>query len=310
MNIYQINFNIDYSQWSKLFLSVHKPTLSQSWAYGEAKVKGQTWEVTRGVITENEKPIALIQAWYKKILFFKLVRISYGPLWIIQKPSSEQIRGVLHAIKKFWNLKNFSALSIAPNLENTPEGNTILTELGYQKRKSRPHESGLINIMPSHQDMRATLRKNWRRHLNASEKVGLTFNVSREYSDFKWMISCFETLRKEKNFYGHSVSLLDALHHSSTDFHETSVAIVSHGAERVAGILISYHGSSCTPLVSWLNEKGRALHAGNFLVWNSVPYAKSKGYAFFDLGNTQDNSFKTGLPHTHYQLIGEYYFFI
>src|SRR3990167_2368035 len=307
MQIYKINFNIHYQQWSQIFLSVSKPTLTQSWNYGEAKVKAQNWKVLRGIITENEKPIALIQAWYKNFLFFKLVRVSYGPLWIIDHPSLEQIKGAFREIKKKWGLKKLSVLSIAPNLENSFDHNKILTELCFYKRKSRAYESGWIDLKQSIVYLRAKLRVNWRNQLCLSEKKGLTFQVSNNIVDFQWLICCFNYFRKKKNFYGHSIELLDALYQESQNNYKTEVMFVSSGNERVAGILLADYGSSCIPLIIWLNDNGRKLNAGNFLLWNSVLYAKSKGCLWFDLGSTYNNTFKTGLPHIPFQLIGEYY---
>jgi len=305
---YKIIYIDDYEKWSCYCSSVKKSNLSQSWHYGEAKIQSQSWKILRGIITENEEPIALVQAWYKKILFLKFVRISYGPLWIIENPTLQQIKAVFQVIKNQWGLKKLALLSIGPNLENTSENNAVLKKLRFYKRKSMAFESGLTDLTPTESDLRSALRKNWRRHLNASEKMGLTYHVSKDYSDFQWMISCFEKLRNEKNFLGHPIPLLNALYGASFDIYETSAAIVTHNNEKIAGILISHHGSSCTPLVSWLSDNGRSLHAGNFLLWNSILYAKNKGCLWFDLGGTNNSTaFKTGLPHTPYQMIGEYY---
>src|SRR3990167_2264285 len=90
--IYKIHPITDYQQWSQYFFSVKKPNLLQSWSYGNAKMKSQGWKLMRGIIYENDQPVALIQIWYKKFLLIKFARLSYGPLWIIEHPSLEQIR--------------------------------------------------------------------------------------------------------------------------------------------------------------------------------------------------------------------------
>ena len=306
--IYKIHPITDYQQWSQYFFSVKKPNLLQSWSYGNAKMKSQGWKLMRGIIYENDQPLALIQIWYKTFLFIKFVRVSYGPLWLVEYPALEQIHGTFSIIKKHWNLRTFSVLSIAPNLENVPDNNKILAALSFYKRKCILYKSGLIDLTQSISDLRSKLRQNWRNQLKSAEKKELTFHVGQDYADFQWIISCFDRFRKEKNFYGHSIPLLNALHNCSFDFHETWVAIVSHGTERVSGMLIAYYGSSCTPLIIWLNKNGRSLNAGNFLLWNSILYAKNKGSLWFDLGGTNDaTKFKMGLPHEGYQMIGEYY---
>lgn len=310
MNNYEINFDIDYQEWSHYFLLVQKPYLSQSWNYGDAKKESQGWKVTRCIITENNKPIALIQGWYKKFLFISFVRISYGPLWIIKSPSEDQIKSVFYTIKKSFNLKKLKFLSIAPNLENTPENNKILSDLKFYKRNCLGYESGLVDLSQSVTDLRSKLRQSWRRHIKDAEKLGLTFHVSKDHSDIQWMFARFDEFRKKKGFYGHSITLLNSLYFLSRDFQETSVAIVSLNDERLTGVLISYHGLSCTPLITCITEEGRKFNAGNFLTWNCLLYAKTKNCLWFDLGSTTNNNFKARIPHIPFQLIGEYFCFI
>ncbi|OGT39885.1 MAG: hypothetical protein A3E81_01845 [Gammaproteobacteria bacterium RIFCSPHIGHO2_12_FULL_36_30] len=309
-NKYKINFKIEYQQWLQYFSSVEKPNLSQSWHYGDAKMKSHRWKIIRAIVSENEKPIALIQVWYKKILFFKFARISYGPLWIIPTPSLEQIQAIFYIIKKQWCLKKLCVLSIAPNLKNSSENNNVLENLGFFKRKGMQYESGLIDLTQSIETLRCNLRQNWRNQLNFAEKKELIFTVSDYDSDFQWLIACFNTFRNEKNFYGHSVKLLRALWQSNTEYQKTNVGFVTHHNEKVAGILIAQSGASCVPLIIWVNKNGRKLNAGNFLLWNSVLYSKKQGTLWFDLGSIINNTFKTGLPHIPFQLIGEYYGFI
>lgn len=310
LSSYGIQFNIDYEKWLSYFLLVNKPNITQSWHYGDAKVKSQGWKIIRGIITENDKPIALIQALYRKFLFVKFVRVSYGPLWIIEAPSLAQIKGVFHVIIKNWNVRKRSVLSIAPNLESSQENNKILSELHFFKRKCVAYQSGLVDLTQSIEDLRARLRQNWRNQLNSSEKKKLSFHVSQIDSDFRWLIASFEVFRREKNFYGHSIALLKALHDGATDLHEVFVTFVSQGGDRVAGMLIVNSGLFCVPLVIWTNKNGRTLNAGNFLLWNSVLCAKDKGYLWFDLGSTSGAKFKAGLPHIPYQMIGEYCGFV
>ena len=81
--------------------------------------------------------------------------------------------------------------------------------------------------MHSENELREKLRQNWRNQLKLSEKNEFIFNISKEYTDFQWIMACFEKLRKEKKFYGHSIELLESLFHTSFDQHNTHIAIVS-----------------------------------------------------------------------------------
>jgi len=308
---YHIEFNIDYQKWKQYFLIVKKPNLLQSWSYGDAKASSQRWNVRRAIIYENDKPIALLQVLYKRFLFIKVVRINQGPLWIVDAPTIKQVEGVFRVIKKSWSIWTFSILLTAPNLENISSFKEILSSLRFYNRGSYKLNSGLINLKQSEEDLRAGLRGNWRRRLKTSEKNELSFVISRDNLELQWLMSKYAEYQKDKSFQGAPIPLLEALHKASNEFHEVCMGFVVHQNERVAATLVAYYGSSCTPLVSWLSDKGRELNAGNFMLWNIVLFSQEKGCDWFDQGGIDEKNpdvarFKRGIPCDEYQLIGEY----
>lgn len=309
---YSIKFGINYHEWSYYYLQINKANLLQSWFYAEAKTKSQNWKVERGIIYEMGRPIALIQALYKSYFFIKLVRLNQAPLWLIENPSLEQIKNVFQLIKTQWNIRTLSLLFIAPNLFNEDRFKKTLALLRFYKRSCVNLESGWIDLSTSESDLSKGLRSNWRRGLKSAERSNLTFTVSSNKEDFQWLMSQYKVYQKEKTFQGPPIELLEALYDCSMDFQSLWVAFVSRDNERIAGLLVASHGSTCSPLVSWLNPNGRELNAGNFVLWNSLLYAKNKGHLWFEQGglngeNSSVAKFKRGIPCEEYQLIGEYF---
>ncbi len=303
---YSIDTQISHEQWVLYFNAITQSYLSQSWDYGEAKKRGQRWCPMRGIVKENDQPIALFQAWIKSFGLFKVVRMSYGPLWLIESPNLEQIKGVFYAIKCLWNIKRGSILFVAPNLPHLSEYSQILTELRYYKRKTEIFESGHVDLTQPTTTLRKELRGNWRNQLTSAEKKELVFHASVERDDFHWLMQCFKQYRKEKKFYGHSIYLLEALFDQLAPKKNITICIVNHHQERVAGMLMADYGSACVPLVICMSPQGKKLNAGNVLFWNAMMVAKDKGMVCFDLGGTNGSTFKTGVPHEPYQMLGEY----
>ncbi|OGT32444.1 MAG: hypothetical protein A3C44_03330 [Gammaproteobacteria bacterium RIFCSPHIGHO2_02_FULL_39_13] len=305
----KMELNISAEEWHRYFLLVEKSYITQAWAYGDArKIFG--WKTIRGIFVDNGVPIALLQIMYKKFLFMKIVRISYGPLWLIKCPTDTQIREIFYIIKKRWNVIKGCLLFIAPNLENTPENNEILYNLSYFKRKCINAESGLIDLRLSADELRAGIRSNWRNHLKLSEKNALSFHISQTDDDFQWLMSFFKNYQKEKKFRGYHVAQLKEIFSCFSRLNNAWVTIVSKNQGRLGGSLIIGYGTCCVALIIWMSENGRCLNAGNFLLWNSILHAKNQGYLKFDLGSTRQNSFKKGLPQMSYELVGEYFILI
>ena len=124
-------------------------------------------------------------------------------------------------------------------------------------------------------------------------------------------MSKYAEYQKKKNFQGAHVVLLEARYKNSDDVHELWATFALYKNEKVAALLIAYYGSSCTLLVSWSSDKARELNAGNFILWNSILYSKTKSCLWFDQGGIDKNNshvakFKRGIPCEEYELIGEY----
>ena len=75
-------FNESEEDWEKYIGMVVKSNISQSWGYGKAKEKSESWRVRRGLIKHNSNVIAIFQALEKSLFSFKIIRINRGPLLI------------------------------------------------------------------------------------------------------------------------------------------------------------------------------------------------------------------------------------
>lgn len=309
---YQLILNPTFSVWQELFLKVSKPNLLQSWNYGLAKTKSENWSVCRGIILQNEKPVAIYQALERSCFFMKIVRLNLGPLWLIE-PTEKDIKEVFYLIKSNYSLRKLSILSIAPNLSFSAANKKILNEIGIYKNKINFFQlkSGLVDLKKSEENLLKGLRSNWRRQLRSAEKHGLKLIKTNSPADFNWLMSMYDIFRREKNFTGVSINLLHEFFKLFSDSNEIWIFIALDGEERIGGLLILNYITGCIPIIICLSQKGRARNAGNFLLWNALLYAKNQGCSWFDQGG-MDNSdapiskFKSGLPCVLYDMIGEY----
>jgi lipid II:glycine glycyltransferase (peptidoglycan interpeptide bridge formation enzyme) len=85
-----------------------------------------------------------------------------------------------------------------------------------------------------------------------------------------------------------------------------------HDGDAVAGICVASHGSAATYLLGWNGDRGRALKANQYLLWQAIVNLKTSGFRWFDLGGVDEETtpgiaaFKLGLGGERYELVGEY----
>jgi len=83
--------------------------------------------------------------------------------------------------------------------------------------------------------------------------------------------------------------------------------------ERLGGLLIACYGDTCLALAgSSPNPKGRSVHSGNLVWWQTIVKMKELGYRWLDVGGTHPEGtpqgilhFKAGLGGVPYRLVGE-----
>lgn len=302
---------LDRDKWNEQLMLTGKSNLLQSWEYGEAKARVEGWKVRRGIVTDNDRTVALLQALEKGLPFIgKVVRINRAPLYPGGSPSREEKKAVYSAIKSEFNRAKRKILFIAPELEDSPENIVMLHSLGYGLLRRCGWRSLWLDLRKPVDDLRKGLKSNWRNHLTLAEKNGLELTVSSAEADFDWLMGKYKEMTVEKGFKGPSVSLLSSLRNCA-DKNTMSVFQALHGIDKVAGLLVVTHGSACTYLIGWNGPSGRKLNANNFLLWNAVIEMKRMGLSWFDLGGIDDDEtphisrFKRGMGGKEYCLVGE-----
>jgi lipid II:glycine glycyltransferase (peptidoglycan interpeptide bridge formation enzyme) len=114
-----------------------------------------------------------------------------------------------------------------------------------------------------------------------------------------------------RNYRGPSPAFLRAMHGASSDKSPLVVLRALHGGKPVAGVLLVRHGRAATYQVGWTDERGRAVRAHHFLLWQSVLWLVKHGYIGFDLGGINEKTpgiarFKTRMGGKPFRLVGGY----
>lgn len=300
--------------WDNYFLLVNKPHLMQSWIYGEAKVISEKWIVTRFIICKDLLPVALLQVLKIKFLFFKVVRINRGPLWIGDEGSLDSIIATFIKINKCWPWYKANILLVNPNLISVPEHHAILSVCGFRSYSSG-FISALVDLRKSEKCLEESFSRNWRRAIKLCRNEGVKTILSYEREDLSWLIGKYKVLKEKNKFNGISEDLLYALYDANLGNQNFMIFKAMHKCEIISSVLIVRYGLGSIPLVCWNEDRLGVLDAYCFLLLEATLELKKRGCIWFDVGGMSDKrnhervenigKFKRGMNGEEYTLVGD-----
>lgn len=302
---------VDRARWEDLFAAAGRTSLTQSWAYGEAKAAVEGWRVHRAVVTDGGQPLALAQVLERRVGgLLRVGRLNRGPVWLTP-PDPAALRDALSGIAAPWRWWRGGVFLTAPDLgaDHLP----MLSQLGFRRRAAPAWRSAWLDLSPEPDALRRRLNGKWRNMLSAAEKAGLSVEVLPGADGFQWLMERYRAEMAEKGFAGASPELLGALsRHAARPDDMLILAARAAGGEAVGGVLLARHGDAATYMVGWTGAEGRKSKAGNLMLWSAVLELRGRGCRWFDLGGIDDvltpgiAAFKRGMNGEEYCLAGEF----
>ncbi|WEK05505.1 MAG: GNAT family N-acetyltransferase [Candidatus Devosia phytovorans] len=158
----------------------------------------------------------------------------------------------------------------------------------------------IVNLRLTDEEQRKSFSQTWRRQLNKSEKVGLTFEhvPAEQVGDFE---ALYNAMTDRKQFSDHSAyETVPALMAIEVDNLRPEVFYVRHEGVLVAGALIFKAGDRAVYLYGATTDAALPLRAGYFLHWHVIRWLRDNTPAtWYDLGGTDGfqglHQFKKGM---------------
>lgn len=158
----------------------------------------------------------------------------------------------------------------------------------------------IVNLRLSDEEQRKSFSQTWRRQLNKSEKVGLSFEhvPAEQVGDFE---ALYNAMTDRKQFSDHSAyETVPALMAIEVDNLRPEVFYVRHEGVLVAGALIFKAGDRAVYLYGATTDQALPLRAGYFLHWHVIRWLRDNTPAtWYDLGGTDGfqglHQFKKGM---------------
>jgi hypothetical protein len=272
--------NDDAARWRSLFDAVPRPALEQSWAFGEAMAATEKVTVERSVVSRDEAPLALVQAFRRKLIGgFSLVRVVRGPVWL-KEPDLVQAGEILRVLRSHWRPGKGALFSLVPELPAGDDADNAMRAAGM-RRMVTGYSTIWVDLAPDIDALRAGLDGKWRNALVKAEAGNIRLQRSQGGDVLHDLTARYDAFRKTRRFLGPDGKLARAMVKASND---VTVLSAHQGDALIAGIVLVRHGPSATYFISWSGEAGREINAHNLLLWRAIETLKKDGVRWFDLG--------------------------
>ncbi|MDD9877089.1 MAG: GNAT family N-acetyltransferase [Magnetovibrio sp.] len=312
-------FRIDIQQdgasdWTDRIAGYPNLSLLQCGEYGDAKAAVDGWRVERGLIASDTGEPAPFQA-----LIRNLPGLGGGLVWLNRAPllaadaDGPALDGVLGALRRHYVDGQGFYLRVAPALPSLDPASPAPAPTGFDPAGAAGWASAALDLAPDADALRASLRRNWRSHLNKSERADLAVASGAEGQPFDDFLAGFRRFIGDQGI-ATSVTpgLIGELQARLPAGRKLQAYVAERDGEPLAGVLIARYGPTAEYLAAYSSHPGRKLGAGQNLLWRAIVDAKAAGARRFDMGGMDPDQtpegifkFKDGVRPVPYRLMAE-----
>ncbi len=301
-------------EWNQLAGPMAGFSLMQCWEWGEAKAGTGPWRVERGTLSRDGGAVGAFQTLVRALpggLPGGLAWINRAPLWRDpQDGGRAPSKAMMSALARHYVHRRGLYLRLAPvQAEDGFDGD----DDGLVAAGVEGWASAVLDLERSVEDLRLGLHQKWRNALNKAERSAIEVRAGPDEGLFAEFLDGYRSMTRERGF-ATSVTpeLLTALQSALPEEGRMETFMATHDGAPAGSVLMVRHGDTAEYLAGTVAEAGRAVNAGQLLLWRAVVAMKERGARRFDLGGLDARltppgirRFKDGLGGTPYRLAPE-----
>ena len=300
-------------EWYQIISQFEDLSLAQMWEYAEAKAKLGPWKPIRHLFWKGNEIVGVAQGVMRTIPLLKrgLVWICRAPLWKKNGKTGNLVlmREMLNDLRKYWINERNMYLLIQPPLLDKQENRLLMKKIGFHPYQPLfKYASAVIDLTKSQGELRKGLKQKWRNCLNKAERLGISCVCGTSKELIETLLYDYQELLHCKKFRTPiTPTLIRTLQNLLPNKYKMWVFAAKKEKKHLGSVLIARYGHSCMYLVGAVNESGKKLNAGQFLLWQSICKMRELGYKKFDVGGFNPEKTPPGILHFKQGLGGKPY---
>jgi hypothetical protein len=297
----------DRDTWDRLLARTTFAHFPQDWAYAEGKVAGGKWGIRRFVIRLGDVDRALVTVLEYRVMGIPVLsRINRGPLFLGTEATEQEQVDVLRLLRRSCRgLLMFAA----PSITEDTVADRVMPRAGFLRWQKAGWSSGRIDISRPEDAIFASFASPFRNRVRVGLKSAAEVRASVDREAYDWLLERHVENMRDKAFSAFSPAQLQALRAAALPGNVT-VYRVFIDERPVAGMSVVRFGDTAEYHIGWFGPDGRAVNAGNLLMWRIIQELRLLGVRSFDVGGMRPGDgytrFKQGMRPQPYTLSGDW----
>lgn len=281
---------ITREQWQSIAADFSDYSIYQTWDYQQVRAEMDDQDVSRAIVREDGKVVAMCQVRIKHFmpLGLRIGYVQWGPL-VRRKGEDGLLPGdALRVLKNAYLENKVNVFRIVPNAVADQTGQKLrvtLESAGFRHVPSvEAYRTFLLDVADSEQAMRANLRKSFRRDLKRAEKAGTKVEQGTDHRFCSAFKHLYCELLERKGFKGLDLREFMDTQARLPDSEKMEIVLVSMDGESAGALLSSSLGDTCLVLLAATSETGLGCGAAYLMWYEAATTAHRAGMAKYDLG--------------------------
>ena len=289
--------SIDERGWHQILQEFEDANLYQTWSY--ASVTHGERNMSHLILRKDGNIVAIAQARIARVPVIKagIAYILWGPLWRrrgIDDHAGDIFRQSIRALRNEFVSRRGLVLRLLPILfdDDPSYFSAILAEEGFLPTQAARPRTILMSLTPSIDELRAGLKRNWRRNLQAAEQNGLEVLEGSETSVLEPFIDIYKEMVGRKKFAEpNDINRLRQIQARLPTDLALKIMLCRSGGAVCAGLVWSEIGRMGTEVYAATSPLGLQNKSSYLLRWKLVEKLKRNHVAVYNLNgiNPKEN---------------------
>jgi len=293
---------LDQASWHEALASFDDANIWQSWAYGAARWDADGIEHAR--LYEGDTLRAAVQLAIPKvpILGRPVAYARWGPLWrrADAPPDIAICQHFLQQLREHYAVQRKIVLWVRPRSADDEKLAAAFQAAGFVKEKGQLDlGTFLLDLAPDLDELRAGMRKSWRRNLKRAEAQPFTFEKLDGLGGFDVFFALYDEMASRKGLpLDDELARFRDIQKDLPDAARFEIWVCRLDGKPLAALAVSALGDTAVGLFSVTSTEGRDARASYALDWHCIRHYKDRGFRWYDIEGDEAsavNDYKAGL---------------
>ena len=292
-----------HDTWNNALRALPYAHVLQTWEWGEFKRITTGWEPLRLAFKRGDQFIAMASVGIRRIGPLKVMYISKGPALAYEDANLtaevlDHLQTLARKQRAIWlkiDPDVLAATGFPGEMDDAPDSTGQAITQTLKSRGWRFSEDQVqfrnticIDLTQSEDELLAAMSQNTRRKVRTAEKKGVTVRAGTP-ADLSILYDLYRTTGERDHFLIRTPGYYELAWRSFMEAGLAQALIAEYEGQPIAHVILLHFGQKCWYFYGASANAERERMPNYLLQWEAMRWAKSQGYAIYDMWGAPDN---------------------